>query len=199
MNYLRVKWGDYIDFCHKYKTDRLDKGLKIITDGSKYSSLFSRYYEEIFNQPIECQYHMEGLDRMRLKISFLSKGGYKYRLDIFTIVEDISLINHIGFTPYDDRFDTIPIDGNERNELDRLYEMPTNRNEIFDVLGRIRWILLDLLSNDIISNNFCIGGTEFVKKNSLYEYFLKVVVGDDGFKKINTDIYPIGWALYFTI
>ena len=63
----------------------------------------------------------------------------------------------------------------------------------------MNFILRDLVKNGI-SNLFCIGGNEIFQKNNIYEYFLKVVVGEDGFKKLNTDVYPdSGWGLYFKI
>ena len=42
--------------------------------------------------------------------------------------------------------------------------------------------------------------TEIIEKNNIYEYLLKVIVGDDGFKKMKTEVYDkVGWGLYFSI
>ena len=76
----------------------------------------------------------------------------------------------------------------------------TNISEIYDVLGRIRYILENMVNDKIIDSSFCIGGTKFIKKNKLYEYMLKFIVGDNGFEKRKSDIYPkLDWGLYFDI
>lgn len=55
------------------------------------------------------------------------------------------------------------------------------------------------VKNDTLSNYFCIGGIEIKSKNNIYEYFLKVVVGENGFEKLDTDLYDNKWGLYFKI
>jgi hypothetical protein len=80
------------------------------------------------------------------------------------------------------------------------YEEPTNNYEVYDLLGRIRFILNSMVNDKVIENSFCVGGTLFLKKNYLYKYFLKMIVGEDGFKKRDTVVYPkVGWGLYFKI
>jgi hypothetical protein len=70
---------------------------------------------------------------------------------------------------------------------------------MIELLNRLHFILKDLVSKNIINNNFCIGGTELIE-NNIYEFFLKVIVGDGGFEKINTNVYSkVGWGLYFSI
>ena len=56
-----------------------------------------------------------------------------------------------------------------------------------------------MLNKGIINNKFCVGGTKLLSKNNICEYFLKVLVGDDGFVKKQTNVYETGWALYFKI
>jgi hypothetical protein len=57
-----------------------------------------------------------------------------------------------------------------------------------------------MVNDKVIENSFCVGGTLFLKKNYLYKYFLKMIVGEDGFKKRDTVVYPkVGWGLYFKI
>lgn len=203
MIYLYTKYNHYRKFINENKTDKLFKGLKILTQSNKFSSLLQAsnliINEEIFDNPIKCDYNIKTTNN-HTKIVFSSKNDNEYRLDIYRIIENNELINHISFTINDDKFDKIPTTQQEQDDLDIEYERLTNKNEIYDVLGRIRYILIDIVSQEIINNDFCIGGTEFFKKNSLYEYFLKIVVGENGFEKKQTKIYPkIGWGLYFKI
>jgi hypothetical protein len=89
---------------------------------------------------------------------------------------------------------------NMYSDYDIDYNKPTGKNEMIELLNRLHFILKDLVSKNIINNNFCIGGTELIEKNNIYEFFLKVIVGDGGFEKINTNVYPkVGWGLYFSI
>ena len=68
-------------------------------------------------------------------------------------------------------------------------------------MNRIHFILKDIIDKNYINNNlFCIGGTEIESKNNIYEYSLKVIVGNNGFDKLKTSVYPkTGWGLYFSI
>ena len=201
MIYLYSKYEHYLKFLSENKSDRIHKGVKLITIDNKYSSLCNiKINEEIFENPIECEYDISDIGNDRIKVRFKSKREVDYRIDISKIAEDGQLINHIGFTIDNFKFDKLPTNQMEQDEFDMEYEALTDKNEVYDVLGRIRYILLHMIKNKIINNHFCVGGTVFLKKNKLYEFFLKVIVGDDGFKKKQTDVYPkIGWGLYFTI
>ena len=175
-------------------SDRLSKWLKILPDSSKYN-LLKNYLnidiiqEEILNKPIPNKYKLEIKNIIKKKILFYSNNSNLYSLDIFTLQENIGIYNHISFTI-----------GDSDNVKDIDYENLTDKNEMLDLMGRIRFILQDLINKNIITNNFCIGGTDLEKKNKIYYYLLKVIVGEDGFKKINTTIYPkTSWGLYFSI
>jgi hypothetical protein len=85
-------------------------------------------------------------------------------------------LNHIGFS-----------DNNDTKDEEK-YESLLNRNEMREILNRIHYILKDLTKDNTINNYFCIGGTKLLAKNNIYEYMLKVLVGDDGFDKLSTCI-----------
>lgn len=201
MIYLYSKYEHYLKFLNENKSDRIYKGVKLVTIDNKYSSLFNiKINEEIFEKPIECEYDVSDIGNNRIKIRFKSKKEVDYRIDISKITEGGQLINHIGFTIDNPKFDEFPTNQQEQDEFDMDYEALTDKNEVYDVLGRIRYILLHLIKNKIINNHFCVGGTVFLKKNKLYEFFLKFLVGGDGFEKKQTEVYPkVGWGLYFTI
>ena len=202
MIYIYSKYEHYLKYLLKNNTDRLHKGLKLTTSSNNKTSLFNnnRLNEEIFNNSIQCDYEIVNLKNNHIKVIFKSKNDNEYRIDIFKILENSKIINHIGFTLNNDIFDITPTTPEEQEIFDIEYEKMTNISEIYDILGRIRYILENMVNDKIIDSSFCIGGTKFIKKNKLYEYMLKFIVGDDGFEKRESDIYPkIGWGLYFDI
>lgn len=184
MKYLYVKYENYIDFVNIFKTNRLAKNLKIMTNTK------GELIKEIFRSPIKTQYNIENISK-NLKISFFSNKNFKYRLDIFRIIEENkskNYINHLAFSDYEnDIYD------------DEKYEELVGRNEMIEVLDRIHFILKDLVSKKIINNHFCIGGTKLDEKNRIYKYMLKVIVGENGFTKQKTEIYKTKFGLYFKI
>lgn len=184
MNYLYVKYEHYIDFVSE-NSDRLYKNLKLMTN-TKGGELI----KEIFNSPIETQFNIEK-EEHNLLISFNTNNGYKYRLDIFRVFEldkSDKKINHISFSDY----------SNDPNDEEK-YEELLKRNEMREIINRIHFILIELVKSNKIDNYFCIGGAKLLAKNNIYEYVLKVIVGDKGFDKLKTDKYKTQFGLYFSI
>jgi len=186
MNYLYTKQEHYTKFVEEYKTDRLYKNLKI------YSPMKTgKLIKEIFNEPIFTEYEIIEKKPDKILISFKTKSGSKYRLDIFIVEEKdkyIEPINHFAFSD----FEKSPENGDD-------YEKVLKRHESLEIFNKIHFILIDLCEKKIINNIFCIGGAKLFSKNNIYEYALKIIVGDDGFKKVKTDIYKTGFGLYFKI
>lgn len=203
MNYLYSKYKHYDLFIRENKSNRLSKGLKILPYESKISSLLKKTLnmnEEIFDKSITTNYELIDIDNDFKKIVFKSNSNTEYRLDIFKIEEWGSVVNHISFSLNDERFNILPKDYQEFQEYEIEYHSLTNKNETIEILNRIHFILRDLVDKGIINNSFCIGGTKLEKKNKIYQYLLKTIVGDDGFKKINTNVYSeVGWGIYFKI
>lgn len=186
MNYLYVKYDHYKNFISENKVDRLSKNLKITVASPKSGKLIN----ELFDYPIETEYKIEKY-LPNILISFKTNSNNIYRLDIIRIVEKDKgneFINHIAFSDYNNNLD------DEDN-----YERLLDRNEMVEILNRIHFILLDLVEDKIINNKFCIGGTKLEKKNNIYEFLLKVIVGENGFKKEITNIYDTGYGLYFEV
>ena len=204
MKYLYSKSEHYTKFIESNKTNRVHKNLKIWTSGSK-GNLFKISFglnisEEIYEKPIDTDYSIIDMNDNFKKVIFKSKSNTEYRIDIHIIKEFDKLINHISFTKNDDIYDIIPKNETDFKKYDIDYNKPTGKNEMIELLNRLHFILKDLVSKNIINNNFCIGGTELIEKNNIYEFFLKVIVGDGGFEKINTNVYSkVGWGLYFSI
>jgi hypothetical protein len=205
MKYLYTKTEHYKLFVKENKNNRLSKDIKILPESDKMSlfkiSLNSNLNEEIYDKPLETDYKLLKIKDNFIKVLFQSKSNINYRLDIHTIVEKNGIVNHISFTEDDIKYDIIPDKQSDFEQYEIDYNRLTGKNEMIELMNRIHYILSNLLSNDDLSNNsFCIGGTELIEKNNIYEYLLKVIVGDGGFEKINTDIYSkVGWGLYFSI
>lgn len=71
---------------------------------------------------------------------------------------------------------------------------------MYEIINKIHFILNDLIDNKIINNYFCIGGTKLLTKNNIYQYVLKILVGEDSFKKLDTNVYKdTKFGLYFKI
>jgi hypothetical protein len=186
MNYLYVKYKHYIDFVNEYKNDRLCKNLKI------YATTKNGIINEIFNEPLYTNYKIEKNTLDYILISFETKSNYKYRLDIFKIIEldkYNNYINHIAFSDYNN-------DISDENK----YEELLHRNEMYEIINKIHFVLKDLINNNILDNYFCIGGTKLMSKNNIYQYVLKILVGEEGFKKLDTEVYKdTKFGLYFKI
>lgn len=204
MIYLYTKTEHYKKFVEDNKSNRLSKFIKVLPESDKMNlfklSLNSAFNEEIYGSPIETKYNLVKVNNNFLKVLFTSKSNTNYRLDIHIINEENGIVNHISFTENDSKYDTIPDNQYGFDQYESDYNRLTGKNEMIEFMDRIHFILSDLLNKGNLSNNlFCIGGTE-LEKNNIYEYLLKVVVGDNGFKKIETNIYPkVGWGLYFSI
>jgi len=190
MNYLYTKHQHYRLFIDKYKTDRLKKNLKIYTSSKDKLLIEHGIIKEIFNNPIQTTYNIfkAGND---FKITFSTNSDTSYRIDIMPINEkNKGTVNHISFSLSD-------LDLNKDD-----YEKLTNKNEMIEILNRIHYILVDTVKSRIIKNYFCIGASEIDSKNEIYKYFLQIVVGKNGFDKL--DVYnnindSLNWGLYFKI
>ena len=187
MKYLFTKQEHYRLFVESNKTDRISKGLKIYTTSK--DDLFSSFKlnEEIFNQPLPTKYIFKTDEDNKKEILFKSNSDNEYRLDIFFINEvDKGFVSHTSFSLADKSI-----------EDTEEYEKLTNKNEMIEILNRVHYILKDLVKNYKIPDYIYIGGTEIEKKNIIYQYFLKVIVGERGFKKLNTTNYKTKYGLYF--
>lgn len=205
MKYIYTKTEHYKMFCEKNKTNRLSKSVKILPESDK-MNLFKitsgyKFNEEVFNESIETKYDIEELKENFFKIMFKTNSDIEYRLDIHVIDEVNGIVNHIAFTENNSKFDTITNSSIDFDEYEKNYNKPTKHHEMIELMNRIHFILRDIIDKNYINNNlFCIGGTEIESKNNIYEYSLKVIVGNNGFDKLKTSVYPkTGWGLYFSI
>lgn len=185
--HLYTTYKQYKDFYEKYNTQRLYKGLKIFSGESSKRNLFFNPINEIFDSELETNYKIFKNKNNDLKIKFKTNSNTLYRLDLFLKEEKgKELSYHIAFSLCDSKI-------NNYNDL-------TDKNEMIEILNRIKFIINDLKNENILKiNYFCIGATELLSKNSIYEYFLKIVLSDNSFDKLQTKLYNEGWGLYFKI
>jgi hypothetical protein len=193
MKYLYTKNDHYRLFVNKHKTDRIKKNIKIYTTSKDKLLIESGIINEIFNNPLQTEYRLYK-NAKNLKAIFKSNSNTEYRLDVFPIVEENKgIVNHISFSTSNNNI-------TDKNE----YEALTDKKEMIEILNRIHFILNKMVENSIVYNYFCIGASEIEKRNNIYEYFLEIVVGVDGFDKLKTDVYKnkeddLNWGLYFKI
>jgi len=204
MKYLYTKTSHYKKYFEKNKTDRISKNVKILPESDKINLFKStsglEINEEIFNKSIKTKYTISKIRENFLKIKFETNSKTKYRLDIHTINEVNGIINHISFTEDNDVYDNIPNLEKDFDDYEENYNKPTGKHEMIELMNRIHFILNEMVNNDYINNSFCIGETEIEGKNKIYEYSLKIIVGESGFNKLKTNVYPkVGWGLYFSI
>lgn len=185
--YLKVRYSEYIRFMKSNGSDRIGKGVK----------LGPHFINEVFDRKIKTEYsisdkdyHPRNKELFRIEISFITNSDTKYRIDIWSLVEMGERSNHISFSLYDN----VDENGDHTDE----YEAPTNKEELYEVISRISFIIKDMIKKKILTNSFCIGGTTDVRKNKMYEKIL-FSVGAIDIEKRETELYTERWGLYFNI
>lgn len=177
MNIL-VKYEHYTSYINDNNNPYLDRKEKYrIYSKSKEFVLngFKKVNEEVFDG-IKTEYDVEKNGDNYL-ILFKSKSESDYKLELHK--EPNTKIYHISFTLFD------------RNQIN--YEDPSDKGEAIEVYSRLLWILKDV---KIDHDEYCIGATGDKRKDSIYLYLMK---DTKKWQKRNTNIYPLGWALYFTV
>ena len=164
-----------------FKNERLSKFLKTTTIGD-YDKIFEiNTLNEILDANLKTSYVFENDE----EVSFYTKSGKRYRLDIIKKNEYNKIINHISFSEY--------------NVEIKDYDKLTGNDEVIELLNRVKYIINDLVKLNKITNHFCIGGSELESKNRIYEYSLFILLGKDGYEKKDSIYYDVGWGLYFSI
>lgn len=169
-----VSYDQYITF-ESYKLDKITR----ISLGSKFledSSFFQRM-GEIYQVDLETEY--EDLERnspiyngVDYIFKFISNSGAKYRIDLLKHEDDKVDYKNM----YSVLFSMEKNDPYKSTIGD--YEEMTDKNEMIEVLNRIRFILKDWLGRNRYKFTFVIGKSEIEKKNNIYKYFIKICFPD---------------------
>lgn len=161
--YLYVSHYTFNEYYNKFKNNRLSKFIKITT--SKYinenpliklNEIFDKDYSDV-------KYNVVYSDDDITTLKFETNKN-KYRLDLLKMknyckeIED-DFVYNISFT--------------ELNRDVDEYEMLTNKKEIYEILGKIGYILKDF--NKCKNHSYLIGLSNDERKNKLYDYFLRIV------------------------
>ena len=176
---ILVKFEHFILYQEKYDTYYLDKKNKYSIRINSKSTLLNNFVKvyEMFDG-IKTQYKLENKDN-KYEIFFTTNSNTEYRFDLFKELN--TKIYHLSFSLKD---------SNKYN-----YEKLTNLNESSEVFAKLSYILQELnIKLDV--DEYCIGATGVKKKDNIYKYMMRYV---DSWEKRDTDIYELGWALYFKI
>ena len=178
MNIL-VKFEHFMSYQEKYGTYYLDKKNKYSIHSNSKSTILNNFVplNEMFDG-IKTKYTLENKDN-KYEIFFITDSNTEYRFDLFKELN--TKIYHLSFSLKDSNKDN--------------YEYLTHLNESLEVFGKLSYILQDL-DTILDVDEYCIGATGIEKKDKIYQYMMKYV---DSWDKRDTDIYELGWALYFKI
>jgi len=167
MKYLYVSYLTFKEYYKVFNNNRLDKNIKIYT--SKYigENPFLKLNEIFDKDYSDVNYDVIYLDNDIITIRFQTSSNNYYRLDLLKMKNYCDKINNefvynISFTELN-------------RDVDR-YEEPTNKKEIYEVLGKIGYIVRDY--NKIKNYSYVIGLSQDDRKNKLYDYFLRIVFKD---------------------
>jgi len=179
---IKVKFEDFIKYQNEHNTYYLDKknNYRLWTNSKK--GLFKNAgweVNEMFDG-IQTNYEISPESTSdNICVIFYTNSNTKYRFDL--IKEKETQIYHLAFT----------LDNREIENYDRKTDLKES-NEVF---GRLSYILKDI-SNKFNINEFCIGATGDAKKDEIYQYMMLYV---KSWVKKNTNLYNLGWGLYFKI
>lgn len=167
MNYLYVSFKTFEEYYNKFKTDKLYKFYKIQTSKYIKEHPFIKL-NEIFNKDYsDVEYEVYYSDNEITTIKFKTSNLNVYRLDLLKMKNyckeiDDEFVYNISFTDW-------------YRDVEK-YEELTNKNEIYELLSKIGFILRDY--NKDKNQSYCIGLTLDDRKNNLYNYFLRIVFKD---------------------
>ena len=176
--YIKVRLEDYNNYIKENSHNRLDRWNRIEPNISSLPN-FIKMNEEILDGK-ETNYSVS-IGNNSYLVKFESESGNKYRFDI--LKDPNEDVYHLAFS-------------DSKNDISSSdYESLTSNEESIDVFSRLSWILKDV-SRVYNINSFCIGGTNDIRKNKIYEYMLRFV---SGWEKRKSNQYGLGWAIYFKI
>ena len=199
IKYYKTSLYTYNEFLKENKTNRLSKYEKI--EGSDSGTVKYLKIDEIFNREIneldfekEDYQHSNYKDEKNTTYWFKTKSDTKYRLDLVILKEDNSNLKDIRL--HNKKFISISFSLADSNSED--YDTVTNRNEIYDLMSRIRY-LIELNEFKIKRDYVFMFGKPADSKIKMYENFIKVCFPDYILIKDYTSGFPntnVGYYLF---
>jgi hypothetical protein len=197
MKYYKTSLYTYNEFLKENKTNRLSKYEKI--EGSDSGTVKYLKIDEIFNREIneldfekEDYQHSNYKDEKNTTYWFKTKSDTKYRLDLVILKEDNSDLKDIRL--HNKKFISVSFSLAESDSED--YDTVTNKNEIYDLMSRIRY-LIELNEFKIKNDYVFMFGKPADSKIKMYENFIKICFPDfilikdytSGFSNTNVGYY----------
>ena len=201
MIYYKTTLYTYNEFLKENNTDRLSKNEKIKSPGaglSKYISNIEKideifdskldkldFKEEVYDHPV-----YEG--EKNTTYFFKSKRGNEYRLDLVILMESNSNLKDNRL--HNKKF--ISVSFSISDATDDNYDDVTNKNELYDVMSRIRYLIK--LNEYRINNGYVfMFGKPDEEKINMYSMFIKICFPDyklivdytSGFPNTNVGYY----------
>lgn len=189
----------YIVNYNQFKTfenSKLDK-ITNITTGSKFikDSFIGNKVNEIFDKHIPTEYSVH--DRKSPIYNdydyifyFKTQTNIEYRIDILKHDDDKVKYNNM----YSILF-SLKKNDPYKSKVDE-YEELTDKNEMIEILNRIRYILKDWISKNNLNITFVIGKSDIERKNKIYKYFIRICFPDYNIKYDYSSHYFDNKAFY---
>jgi hypothetical protein len=180
MIYYKTTLFTYNEFIKENNTNRLSKSEKLDNSIGVVNFMNINKVNEIFDSKLDkLEYneekykHSKYTNEENIIYYFKSKSNIEYRLDLVILMEENSSLKDVRL--HDKKF--ISVSFSVANSNDENYDTPTNLNELYDVMSRIRY-LIEL--NEYKINNgyvfmFC---KPSANKIRMYEYFIKYCFPD---------------------
>jgi hypothetical protein len=176
-----------------YKLDKITN----ITTGTKFSenSQFGSKINEIFDKKIITNYSIEKRKSPIFSsddyiFTFKTNSGIEYRLDLLKHDDDKVSYENM----YSVLFSLVENDPWSSDVLN--YEKLTNKDEMIEILNRIRYIIEDWLDKTKLNITFVIGKSDNQKKNNIYEYFIRICLPTYNIKYDYSEHYFDNKAFY---
>ena len=201
MIYYKTSIFTYKEFLKENNTDRLSKTEKIKSESNITKYLNMKKLNEIFDKEIEdLEYEMEVYkhpeydDEENITYLFNSEKNNKYRLDLVILKEYNENLKDIRL--HNKKFISVSFSKSDSTILN--YDNETNLYELYDVMGRIRY-LIKLNEYKTEHGYVFMFGKPSENKINMYEYFIKVCFPDyklikdysSGFEHIKIGYYLI--------
>jgi hypothetical protein len=200
--YYKTSLYTYNDFLNENNTAKIDKDIKIVSDAGVNKNLKNiNRIDEIFNTDYNnIKYDIEKYkspiyhDEENITYFFDSKNGNEYRLDLVVLKENDDDLKDKRL--HNKKFISVSFSIGNATELN--YDDITNKNELYDVMSRLKYLIK--LNEDLILNDYVfMFGKPDDGKLKMYEYFIKICFPDykliidytSGFPNTNIGFYLI--------
>jgi hypothetical protein len=201
MIYYKTTLYTYNEFLKENKTNRISKNEKIEFVSGLPKFLKIEKIDEIFDSKLselefkESKYKHDAYQgEENIIYYFKSKTDIEYRLDLVILIEKNTSLKDVRL--HNKKFISVSFSLANSNNLN--YDTPTNLNELYDVMSRIRY-LIELNEYKTKDNYVFMFGKPSDDKIRMYEYFIKICFPDyklvidytSGFPNINIGYYLI--------